>query len=62
MKAAQHRLNDPPKEAWEKTYQNEIHAMVLLADDDELDLRQRLRKRVDKLCTEVGKFAESCTA
>jgi Dyp-type peroxidase family len=61
MKAAQHRLNDPPKEAWEKEYQHEIHAMVLLADDDKPHLLQRLRERAEKLRTEVGKFAESCT-
>lgn len=35
MKAARHRLNDPPKEAWEQEYRDMIHAMVLLADDDE---------------------------
>jgi Dyp-type peroxidase family len=61
MKAAQHRLNDPPKEAWEKAYQNEIHAMVLLADDDKPHLRQRLRERAERLRTEVEKFSESCT-
>ena len=38
MKAAQHRLNDPPQEAWEKGYQNNIDAMVLLADDNESSL------------------------
>jgi Dyp-type peroxidase family len=61
MKAAQHRLNDPPKEAWEKEYQNDIHAMVLLADDDEPYLRQRLRRRAEELRTTVGAYAESCT-
>jgi Dyp-type peroxidase family len=60
MKAAQHRLNDPPQEDWEKAYQHEIHAMVLLADDDTPHLRQRLRRRADELRTAVEKFAESC--
>lgn len=38
MKAAQHRLNDPSIEAWEKGYQNNIDAMVLLADDNKPSL------------------------
>jgi deferrochelatase/peroxidase EfeB len=56
MKAAQHRLNDPPKETWEKEYQNDIHAMVLLADDDEC----RLRQHSNKLCATVEPYAVIC--
>src|SRR5690348_3780918 len=29
------RFGDPPKDAWEAPYQDTIHAMLLLADDDE---------------------------
>ena len=57
MKAAQHRLNDPPKEAWEKEYQSDIHAMILLADDDECRLRQQRKK----LCATVEPCAVICT-
>jgi Dyp-type peroxidase family len=46
MKAAQHRLNDPPKEAWEKGYRENIDAMVLLADNDERFLLQEARKLI----------------
>ena len=56
MKAAQHRLNDLPKEAWEDGYRNDIHAMVLLADDDEC----RLRKKKEELCENVRAHAEIC--
>jgi Dyp-type peroxidase family len=56
MNAAQHRLNDPPKEAWEEGYQNDIHAIVLLADDDE----SFLRGEADKLCADVKTYAEVC--
>jgi Dyp-type peroxidase family len=57
MQAAQGRLNDPPKGTWEPKYQTEIHAMILLADDDEL----RLRQQRDKLCATVEPYAVSCT-
>jgi Dyp-type peroxidase family len=57
MKAAQHRLSDPPKEDWEEGYRNDIHAMVLLADDDE----PRLRQQADELCRTVKTYAELCT-
>jgi deferrochelatase/peroxidase EfeB len=56
MNAAQHRLNDPPKEAWEEGYQNDIHTIVLLADDDE----SFLRGEADKLCADVKTYAEVC--
>jgi Dyp-type peroxidase family len=56
MQAAQHRLNDPPKEDWEEGYQNEIHAMVLLADDDE----DRLRQQKDELCADVKTHSKIC--
>src|SRR5262249_34317381 len=59
MKAAQHRLNDLPKEAWEEGYQHDIHAMVLFADDDEPHLQQE----ANKLCDEVKTRTETeiCT-
>ena len=56
MKAAQHRLNDPPAKDWETEYKNDIHAMVLLADDDE----GRLRKKKKELCENVRAHAEIC--
>jgi len=37
---AERSYNDPPPAAWETAYQQEIHAMVLLADDDEDRLSQ----------------------
>ena len=55
MKAAQHRLNDLPKEAWEEGYRNDIHALVLLADDDEPHLQQE----ADKLCDDVKTRTET---
>jgi Dyp-type peroxidase family len=56
MKAAQHRLNDPPKEAWEAGYQKDIHAMVLLADDNGIYLLQEANKLID----DVKTHAEIC--
>jgi Dyp-type peroxidase family len=53
MQAAQERLNDPPKEMWEPGFREEIHAMVLLADDDE----DRLQKKRNELCAAVKAFA-----
>jgi Dyp-type peroxidase family len=46
MKDAKHRLSDPDMEGW---YQNEIHAMVLLAYHDEFILHEEK----DKLCIHV---------
>jgi Dyp-type peroxidase family len=59
MKTAQHRLNDPPKEEWEQGYRNDIHAMVLLADNDE----STLRRETEELCNDVRTRTESeiCT-
>jgi deferrochelatase/peroxidase EfeB len=56
MKAARHRLNDPPENAWEKGYQQDIHAMLLLADDDESALLQEARRQLDG----VKAYAEIC--
>ena len=56
MKAAQHRLNDPPKNTWEPGYQHEIHAMALLAHDDEHSLRQAAAQ----LCGTVKAYTENC--
>lgn len=38
MKAARHRLNDPLPQTWEPGYQQDIHAMLLLAADDPVAL------------------------
>ena len=57
MKAAQHRLNDPVPQHWEKGYQEPpIHAMVLLADDDP-DI---VLGEANKVCNEVKAFAQVC--
>lgn len=56
MKAAQHRLNDPPKRDWETGYHQDSHAMVLLADDDET----RLQKTQNEICSAVETYAEVC--
>jgi Dyp-type peroxidase family len=57
MHAAQHRLNDPPKEDWEEGYRADIHAMVLLADDDE----DRLWRQKDALCADIRTHSRVCT-
>jgi Dyp-type peroxidase family len=57
MKAAQYRLNDPPREVWEEGYKNDIHAMVLLADDDE----SYLLRETQQLSEDINAYAEICT-
>jgi deferrochelatase/peroxidase EfeB len=37
-KKVKNKLNDPEPDQWEPAYNTDIHAMVLLADDDELRL------------------------
>jgi len=56
------RYNDPPYTEWESPYQQQIHAMVLLADDDMTRLNQSVRDitaslagAFDLLTTERGK-------
>jgi Dyp-type peroxidase family len=49
MKRAQERLNDPPTTDWEGGYQQEIHAMVLLAHNN----KDVLLKERDKLINTV---------
>jgi Dyp-type peroxidase family len=56
MKAAQHRLNDPPKEDWDAGYRDDIHAMVLLADDDKYFLLREAHQLLD----DVKIHAEIC--
>jgi deferrochelatase/peroxidase EfeB len=56
MKAAQQRLNDPPQEDWEEGYRQEIHAMVLLADDCE----GRLQRQTDELCAAIKRHTNVC--
>jgi hypothetical protein len=57
MQVAQHRLNDPSKEDWEEGHRHDIHAMVLLADDDE----DRLWRQKDDLCAEIKAHSKVCT-
>ena len=56
------RYNDPPPAEWEPAYQKQIHAMVLLADDELERLNHSVRDTVaslagvfDLLATERGK-------
>jgi Dyp-type peroxidase family len=56
------RFGDPPKDAWEPPYRDKIHAMLLLADDDEARLSATLdhvRRSADgavvELTTECGR-------
>ena len=43
------RYNDPPPSEWEPPYQQQIHAMVLLADDDVDRLIQSVRDTTESL-------------
>jgi Dyp-type peroxidase family len=56
MKAAQHRLNDPSPEKWQEEYHHGIHAMLLLADDDESTLLQETRQRLK----DIKPYAKIC--
>jgi len=56
MRAAQHRLNDPLEKTWEEEYRKELHAMILLADDNESYLLRKTRE----LLAEVKAHAEIC--
>jgi Dyp-type peroxidase family len=49
MKRARERLNDPPIAEWQEGYRDKIHAMVLLAHNDE----NVLLKKMDKLSNMV---------
>jgi Dyp-type peroxidase family len=52
--AVQQKLEDPPLEEWEEGFQNEIHAFILLADND----RDNLEKQAKQVIEEVGRVAE----
>jgi Dyp-type peroxidase family len=56
MRAAQHRLNDPPLERFEQGFQYTIDAMVLLAHDEESPLRQA----EDSLANAIQAHTEIC--
>jgi Dyp-type peroxidase family len=47
-------LKDPEVKDWEKGYQNDIHALILLADDDVIDLLQT----VNQISKELRQVAE----
>ena len=42
-------ISDPPPESWEKGFRDDLHAMVLLADDIRARLDQTLKTRLDQL-------------
>lgn len=50
------RLNDPPKKDWEEGYRKTIHALVLLAADNEPSLLGETRRLLDR----VKRYAEIC--
>jgi Dyp-type peroxidase family len=56
MKKARSILNDPPQEMWDEGYRQNIDAMVLLADDDELFLRRKAHRLIE----EVKAHADIC--
>ncbi|MEA5515814.1 Dyp-type peroxidase [Nodularia sp. UHCC 0506] len=43
-------LGDPPVEKWENGFKNQIHAFVLMADDDIFFLLQAVNKMMQQLC------------
>lgn len=45
LKASAAALNDPPIETWNETFQGDIHAMLLIADDNDA-LRDAQRARI----------------
>lgn len=47
LKSRQSQLNDPSKDTWDKTFQPEIHAMVLIGDD--------CQQTIDQKCAEIQK-------
>jgi len=49
MKRAVQELGDPPVEAWEKPYQDQIDAMLLLADNDLDFLLRKAREFIDRI-------------
>ncbi|MGB3401752.1 MAG: Dyp-type peroxidase [Microcoleaceae cyanobacterium] len=42
-------FNDPVVEAWDTGYQDEIHALIIMADDDVVDLLQEVNRMSQKL-------------
>lgn len=53
LKTRQRITNDPPLKDWEKGYQNQIHAMILLADDD-VDKMTLIARNVSKEIGNIG--------
>lgn len=49
MEASGNDLKDPAKNKWEEGYQEEIHAMLLLADNDENFLLRKARHYLNKI-------------
>ncbi|MEQ9483474.1 MAG: Dyp-type peroxidase [Coleofasciculus sp. F4-SAH-05] len=47
--AVRNLMGDPVVEEWEPGYQDEIHALVLMADDDVVDLLQEVNRMSQKL-------------
>src|SRR5262249_49244005 len=49
MKASQRALSDPPEHEWEEKYRGDLHAMLLLAADDEQALQMEVLLRILEL-------------
>ena len=56
MKASQGPLADPPEQEWEEKYRGDLHAMLLLAADDEQALQMEVLLRI----LELQELAEIC--
>jgi Dyp-type peroxidase family len=62
MKMARHRLNDPCQQRWDVGFQQEIHAMVLLADKHPDDNGNDLLVREEnELRTDIEAHTKICT-
>ena len=59
MKRSRAALADPPVKSWEKAYQGDVHAMILLADDDETYIGRATRELVDQI--KAGKCSRILT-
>ena len=55
MKGSQEYLGDPDAQEWDVGYRQEVHAMILLADDD----KARLRDQAQRILKEVRGAAQA---
>jgi Dyp-type peroxidase family len=62
MKASRSILCDPPDTDWEEHYRNEIHAMILLADDADPQLPHPSLTRLDEAAKKITATVADFTA